>query len=151
MANLRQRRSSLSELQNELNQLFSSDWFSGDRYTPSTVSSEWVTDWVPAIDIKENDQSYVISADVPGVKPEDIDVHFENGMLTLKGEKSFTKEDKTEDYVRTERSRGSFMRRFSLPDVIDGDAISAKCEHGVLEITVPKSTRGGAKKITVNG
>lgn len=145
MTNIIRRRSPLADLQSELNQMFSSDWFSGNDL-PSTVSG----DWTPAIDIKETENGYLIRADVPGVDPNEIEVHFENGMLTLKGEKEMSKKDTKDDYMRVERSYGSFVRRFSMPDAVDSDNISAKCTHGVLEITVPRSNNARAKKISVS-
>lgn len=145
MTKLIRRRSPLSELQGELNQLFSSDFW-GQGFDSANAM---VADWVPAIDIKEQADAYSITADVPGVDPNEIEVHFDNGVLTIKGEKESTKQETSDEYVRVERSKGSFIRRFNLPDVVDSDAIKAKCNHGVLEITVPKSKPGGAKKISV--
>ena len=107
------------------------------------------SDWVPAVDIQENEKEFLIHADIPGVDPNDIDVHMEDGMLTIKGEReSETKEEK-EGYKRVERQRGSFYRRFSLPDTANADKISAKSKHGVLEITIPKQEKAQARKIEV--
>jgi len=107
------------------------------------------SDWVPAVDIKETEKEFLIHADIPGVDPNDIDVHMEDGMLTIKGEReSETKEEK-EGYKRVERQRGSFYRRFSLPDTANADKISAKSKNGVLEITIPKQEKAQARKIQV--
>lgn len=148
MSNLMKRRGRLSpmmELQQEINQLFNSDWVDNGAEGSSLMAS----DWVPAIDIKEEKDHYLIKADVPGVKPEDIDVDFHDNVLTLKGEKESEHKEKTDEFTRVERSKGTFMRRFSLPNTIDSDSIKAKCTHGVLEVIVPKSSPASSKKISV--
>lgn len=105
--------------------------------------------WTPAVDIVENEDNFLIEADVPGVDPKDIEVSMENGVLTLKGEReSETKEEK-EGYSRVERSHGSFYRRFSLPETADAENISASSKKGVLKITVGKKETAKPKKVTV--
>ena len=109
------------------------------------------SDWVPAVDIREEKGGFTISADLPGIAPEDIEIHAENGTLTLKGQReSISKEDKT-GYKRIERTYGNFFRRFSLPDTADTDNISAKGKNGVLTITIPKREEILPRKIAVNG
>lgn len=109
------------------------------------------SDWVPAVDIKEEPDCFLIRADVPGVDPKAIDVHAENGMLTIKGERESEKKEEKEGYKRVERVYGSFFRRFSLPDTADTDKISAKSNNGVLEIRVPKHEKVQPRKIIVEG
>jgi HSP20 family protein len=106
------------------------------------------SDWFPAIDIKEEEDKYIITADVPGVKIEDIEIHMEEGVLTIKGEKETEKKEEKENYRRIERAKGAFYRRFSLPDV-DADKITARCVDGVLTITAPKTTKRIARKIAI--
>ncbi len=106
-------------------------------------------EWAPAVDIKEESDKFVIHADIPGVKPEDIEIHMEAGVLTVKGEKESEAKTEKEGYKRVERVYGSFYRRFSLPDTADGDAINAKCKNGVLEIVIPKREAVKPKRITV--
>ncbi len=106
-------------------------------------------EWAPAVDIKEEDSRFVLFADIPGVKPEDIDVHMEAGVLTVKGEKESESKSEKEGFKRVERSFGSFYRRFNLPDSADGEAISANCKNGVLEIVIPKREAVKPKKINV--
>jgi len=107
-------------------------------------------EWAPAVDIKEATDKFVIHADIPGVKPDEIEVSMEDGVLTIKGEKK-TEATTTEDagYKRVERSYGSFYRRFGLPDTANADAISATSKHGVLEIEIPKREAAKPKKINV--
>ncbi len=107
------------------------------------------SDWLPAVDIKETENAYELHADLPGIEPENIDVHAENGVLTIKGERNSEKKDETADYKRVERSYGSFYRRFTLPETADADKIEAKCKHGVLEIVIPKQAKAQPRKITV--
>jgi HSP20 family protein len=108
------------------------------------------SDWVPAVDIKEEKDSFVIFADVPGVDGKDIEVNMEDGILTIKGEKDTEKKEEREGYKRIERSYGSFYRRFSLPDSADAEKISAKCNNGVLRVTIGKHERVQPRKITVD-
>ena len=112
-------------------------------------SNIFTSGWVPAGDIKEEDKAYVIHADVPGVKPDDIDVSMEHGMLTIKGERKEDKEEEKQGYKRVERVRGSFYRRFSLPDNADAEKIDASSENGVLKLVIPKKTAEQAKKIKI--
>ena len=113
-------------------------------------SSVATSDWVPAVDIKEEKDSFVIVADIPGVDPNDIEVHMENGMLTIKGEKESEKKEEREGYKRVERSFGSFYRRFSLPDTADAEKITAKSNNGVLEVRIAKQEQVKPRKISVN-
>ncbi|ARO88373.1 heat-shock protein Hsp20 [Nitrosospira lacus] len=106
-------------------------------------------EWAPAVDIKEEADKFVLLADLPGVKPEEIDVSMEDGVLTIRGEKRTEAKTEKEGYKRVERTYGSFYRRFSLPDTANSDAISAKTNHGVLEIVIPKREAVQPKKINV--
>jgi len=113
-------------------------------------SSVATSDWVPAVDIKEEEDSFAIVADIPGVAPKNIEVHMENGMLTIKGEKESEKKEEREGYKRVERSYGSFYRRFSLPDTADAEEITANSNNGVLEVRIGKQEKVQPRKISVN-
>jgi HSP20 family protein len=106
-------------------------------------------DWVPAVDIKDEESRYVIRADIPGVKPEDIEVTMENGVLTIRGERKFEETEERENFKRIERSHGIFYRRFTLPDYTDTEAIQASGKDGVLEVTIPKTVEKHMKRIEV--
>lgn len=137
--------SSLSDLHQSLDRLFDTNFTEWDRDFPAFQ----MTQWTPKIDIKDKDGQYLIRADVPGVNPKDIEINLENGILSIKGKKeSETKEEKT-DYVRIERSSGSFYRSFNLPDAGDSSKITAKSKNGVLEITVPKNNKSSSQKIQI--
>ena len=113
-------------------------------------SSMATSDWVPAVDIREEDNDFVIVADIPGVDPKDIEVHMDNGVLTIKGDKESEKKEEREGYKRVERSYGSFYRRFGLPDTADPEKISAKSNHGVLEVRIGKQEKVQPRKISVD-
>ena len=106
-------------------------------------------DWSPAVDIKEEKERYLIRADIPGVKPEDIEITMENGVLSIRGERHFEETEERDDFKRVERSHGIFHRRFSLPDDTDPEAIEATGNDGVIEITIPKTEGKQPKRIEV--
>ena len=123
-----------------------------DRYDSAEDGSNIATSrWTPAVDIKEEQSRFVLTADVPGVDPKDIDVTMEHGMLTIKGERKFEAEHGTNGYRRVERAHGTFYRRFSLPDYADSEKIAAKCQNGVLEVYVPKLEQVQPRRIKVKG
>lgn len=108
-----------------------------------------VADWLPAVDIVEEKQRFVLRADIPGVNADDIEVNMEKGVLSLSGERHKESSEEVDGMQRLERSSGKFYRRFSLPESADPDAISAKSANGILEIIIPKQERVKARKITV--
>ncbi|MFV9988919.1 MAG: Hsp20/alpha crystallin family protein [Coxiella endosymbiont of Dermacentor nuttalli] len=138
-------RSLLSHLQQDINHLFEPFGWS----TENELWDAFLTEWSPRIDIKDMDNHYAIRADIPGVNPKEIEISMENNVLTIKGEKETKTEEKKEDFLRVERSKGTFMRRFSLPESVNPEKIKAKSKHGVLEITIPKVERPGSQKIRI--
>ncbi len=105
--------------------------------------------WVPAVDIEETADAYVIHADVPGVKASDIEINVENGLLEISGERKLEKEVEERGVRRFERVFGKFYRSFRLPESADIENIKAKTDHGVLTIIVPKKAVAKPRKITV--
>ena len=108
------------------------------------------SDWAPAVDIKEEEKGYLLVADIPGVDPEDIEIHMENGILTIKGERENEKKTEREGYKRIEREHGVFYRRFTMPEGVNADGIEATNKNGVLTVRIPKQEAKQARKITVN-
>ena len=108
-----------------------------------------VADWTPAVDIVEEKDRFVLRADVPGVRPEDIDVSMDNGILSLSGERHPIAAGEEPGVQRIERATGRFLRRFTLPETANADAISAKCANGILEVAIPKAPEVQARRITV--
>jgi HSP20 family protein len=106
---------------------------------------------VPKINLKETDKEYQLEAEMPGIPSSEVQVTVENGVLTIKGEKKAEKEEKTKDYIRVERSYGSYERSFALPDNVDEAKISASGKDGVLNVCIPKKEGAThvAKKIDV--
>ena len=106
--------------------------------------------WSPAVEVFEKEDKYIVKAELPGVKEEDMDVSVEGETLTIKGEKKSESEIKEDDYYRCERSYGSFYRSIALPATVDAKKIEASFEDGVLEVIIPKAAEVKPKKITVS-
>ncbi|MDZ7828406.1 MAG: Hsp20/alpha crystallin family protein [Halofilum sp. (in: g-proteobacteria)] len=107
------------------------------------------SDWVPVVDIKEEKDRFVLHADLPGVKREDIDITMEDGVLSIRGERRLEEIQEEGEYKRIERAYGSFYRRFSLPDTADADNISARSTDGVLEVVIPKRESVKPRRIEI--
>ena len=107
-------------------------------------------DWMPAVDIREEDSRYLLTADIPGVDRKDVEITLEEGVLTVKGERSTKTEVAKEGYRRRERTYGTFMRQFTLPETVDTGSISAAIKDGVLEIEIPKQDKPEPRRITVS-
>ena len=136
----------MRQLQNEMSRVFDSS-VTGTEDGSNVVTSRWT----PAVDVKENSEQFVITADIPGVEPKDIEVTMENGVLTIKGERKLKARDEGDNgYRRVERAYGSFYRRFTLPDTADAEAIAASGKHGVLEVVIPKRAALQPKRIAVS-
>jgi HSP20 family protein len=105
--------------------------------------------WAPAVDILETENELILMADVPGVDLKDIDIQFENGTLTLKGERKFEKDEKNKGFHRLERSYGSFVRYFTVPETVDAEHVRADYQKGVLTVTLPKKEIAKPKAIKV--
>jgi HSP20 family protein len=106
-------------------------------------------DWSPSVDISETDQEYLIRAALPAVKKEDVRVTYEDGMLTLSGERRKEEEQKGEKFHRVESFYGKFSRSFTLPDAIDAKVIRAEAKDGVLTVHVPKMEAKKTKIATI--
>ena len=127
-----------------------------DRYGQSTRqlaepgNNFSVPDWSPSVDISEDADNYTIRAEVPGLSKDDIDVSFDNGVLSIKGEKIQQKTEDTDKVLRTECSYGVFTRSFTLPEGIKEDEINASYKDGVLALTIPKAEEKKARSISVD-
>jgi HSP20 family protein len=115
----------------------------------SDNGEQTVADWVPAIDIVEEKERFVLRADLPGVNAEDIDISMDKGLLSISGERRQEKTENSEGLHRVERVTGKFYRRFSLPETVDADGIAAKSVNGILEVTIPKQPQIQARRIAV--
>lgn len=130
------------DLQTRLNRLFGEAALKGDN--TSTFAQ-----WSPAVDVQETDKEYLIKADLPEVKKEDVKVQFQDGALTLEGERKLEKEEKGKKFHKIEREYGKFVRRFSLPTEIDATRVSAEFKDGVLNVHLPKSETARPRAIDV--
>ena len=106
-------------------------------------------DWMPVVDIEETDDAYLIKAELPGVKKEDVKVTIEEGVLTIQGEKKYEKKKKDKKQLRVERAYGSFIRSFTLPNNVKNDEIKAKYKDGVLTLTIPKTEEAKPKQLEI--
>jgi HSP20 family protein len=109
-----------------------------------------LTTWAPAVDIYEGEHELVVKADLPDIKPEELDVRVENNILTIRGERKFEKKVDEKNYLRVERAYGSFARSFSLANTVNTEAIKADYKDGVLTLSIPKREEAKPKQIKVN-
>ncbi len=128
-----------------------------NRMIDDTIKTLYPTDgeglekgtWAPAVDIYETNDSFVVSADLPGLNKDEIQIDLKDNTLTLKGEKKFEEKVSKDNYIRVERAYGSFVRSFTLPQNVDPEKIKAKYKDGVLEVTIPKKEEAKPKQIKV--
>ena len=131
-----------SGLESQVSRLFNELF---DRSQESNLTS-----WAPAVDIFENEHELVVKADLPDVKPEELDIRVENNILTIRGERKFEKKVDEKNYLRVERSYGSFARSFALANTVNSEAIKADYKDGVLTLTIPKREEAKPKQIKVS-
>ena len=130
-------------LQDQINRLFH------EAFDRSSDEGS-LTTWAPAVDIFETEHALVVKADLPDIQPEELDIRVENNILTIRGERKFEKKVEEKNYLRVERSYGSFSRSFSLANTVNTEAIKAEYKNGVLTLTVPKREEAKPKQIKVN-
>jgi HSP20 family protein len=135
----------LEDISNRLNQIF------GRPVVSATVDQQMLkgADWTPSVDVSETDKAYVIKAEIPEVKKEDVKVTIDDGMLTIQGERKMEKEEKGKKFHRIERSYGSFVRSFRLPDGVDESKTKAEFKDGMIYVTLPKSEKAKTKAVEV--
>ena len=136
----------LRSLQEEMNRMFN---VGVSRAGSQEDIFKWA--WSPSVDIFENEDKITLEAELAGMKPEDVEVSIENNVITLKGERNFEKNEKTENYHRVERSYGSFTRSFNLPRTVVSDEVEASFENGILRVVLPKREEAKARKIEIKG
>jgi HSP20 family protein len=133
----------LGTLQNEMNRLFNTVF---DAPGPPNGMARR---WMPAMDLVETEDHFVLRADLPGLSEEDVKIEFEDGTLTVSGERKSEHESKGEGYHRVERAFGSFSRSLTLPQGIDPEAVAASFDRGVLEVSIPKPEARKPKRIEI--
>jgi HSP20 family protein len=134
----------INSLQQEMNRLFST-FFD----TPTGGNGTTARRWIPAMDLVETDDHYVLTADLPGLSQDDISLEFEGDVLTLSGERRSEHTDRKEGFYRLERATGSFSRSLTLPEGVDPDAVQATFDKGVLTVRIPKPEQRKPKKVSI--
>jgi len=134
----------LSSLRDELDRLFESPW------TELARTSQLLSGWTPALDIHEDKDNFIVRAELPGMKREEIDVSLHDGALSLSGERKMEQKFEEAEVYRTERFFGKFQRTVSLPAAVAADKVKAQYKDGVLTITLPKTEEAKPKQIDVN-
>ena len=138
----------LSSLQNEMNRLFNAFF-----ETPATGggggNGGTMRRWLPAMDLVETDEHFVLRADLPGLTENDVNIELEDNVLTVSGERKTEQEDKREGFYRVERSFGQFRRSLTLPEGVDAEGISANFDKGVLEVRIPKPEERKPRRIEI--
>jgi HSP20 family protein len=135
----------LLAIQDEMNQVFGRALGRGDRAAGERATRAWA----PALDIAERTDAYVVTVEVPGIEPEQLEITLEDGVLTISGERRFEAETKEQQYHRVERSYGAFRRSITLPARVKADAIDASFEDGLLQVVVPKAEEAKPRRIEV--
>ena len=136
----------MATLQNEMNRLFGTFF---DTPTTAMSGNGGVRRWIPAMDLVEGDDHFVLRADLPGLAEEDVNLEVEDRTLTLSGERKSEQTEKGEGFYRLERASGSFSRSLTLPEGIDADAITATFDKGVLEVRIPKPEQIKPKRVEI--
>jgi HSP20 family protein len=133
----------LSSLQTEMNRLFNTAF---DAPAPGNGGARR---WIPAMDLVETDEHFVLRADLPGLAEGDVNIEVEDNVLTVSGERKAEHETTKEGYHRVERAFGSFSRSLTLPEGIDAEAVTASFDRGVLEVHIPKPEERKPRKISI--
>ena len=137
----------LDSLQGEMNRLFSS--FFDPPAASKGNGGGGARRWIPPMDLVETQEDFVLKADLPGMGEADVEIEFENNVLTIAGERKTEHEEQHEGYYRLERATGSFSRALSLPDGIDPEAVAATFEDGVLTVRIPKPAQAKPRKVKI--
>jgi HSP20 family protein len=136
----------VASLQQEMNRLFSSFF---DTPAPGGSNGETLRRWVPAMDLVETEDAFVLKADLPGLDENDVKLEVEDNVLTVAGERKAEHEDKKEGYYRVERAYGAFRRSLTLPEGVDPEAVSARFSKGVLSVRIPKPENRKPRRVSI--
>ncbi|MGN6869458.1 MAG: Hsp20/alpha crystallin family protein [Solirubrobacteraceae bacterium] len=137
----------LHTMHSEMNRLFNTFF---DSSTPRNSGRAVARRWVPAMDVVETDEHFVLRADLPGMSENDVKIEVEDKVLTISGERKSEHEQRGTGYYRVERSFGSFSRSLTLPEGVDADAIQASFDSGVLEVKIPKPEQHKPRKVEIS-
>jgi HSP20 family protein len=138
----------LNTIQSEMNRLFNTFF---DSPTPGNGgSAHMLRRWIPAMDLVETADEFVLRADLPGLTEQDVNIEVEDNVLTVSGERKAEHEERKEGYYRVERSSGRFSRSLTLPEGVDPESVKAVFENGVLEVRIPKPEQRKPRKVAIS-
>jgi HSP20 family protein len=137
----------LSSLQGEMNRLFSAFF---DDPGQANGGTGMVNRWIPAMDLVEQDEHYVLRADLPGMREDDVNIELENNVLSISGERKHESAEESKGYYRLERASGAFSRSLTLPEGVDAEAIAASFQDGVLELRIPKPEQRKPHRVRIS-
>jgi HSP20 family protein len=137
----------LHSMQNEMNRLFNTFF---DAPSRGDNGQTGLRRWIPAMDVVETDEHFVLRADLPGLTAEDVNIELDDNVLTISGERTAEHEQRNEGYYRVERASGSFSRSLTLPEGVEPDGIQASFESGVLEVRIPKPEQHKPRKVQIS-
>ena len=137
----------LNTIQSEMNRLFNTFFENPGQQGTGTGTARR---WIPAMDLVETDEDFVLRADLPGLNEQDVNIELEDNVLTLSGERKAAHEERGEGYYRVERASGAFSRSLTLPDGVEPDRVQASFDRGVLEVRIPKPERRKPRKVTIS-
>ncbi len=133
----------LNTIQGEMNRLF-------NTFFESPQGGSHPRRWIPAMDLVETEEDFVLRADLPGVSEDEVNIELDANVLTVSGERKSEHEERKEGYYRVERSSGSFSRSLTLPEGVDADGVTANFDRGVLEIRIPKPEQRKPRKVSIS-
>ncbi|HZU60113.1 MAG TPA: Hsp20/alpha crystallin family protein [Solirubrobacteraceae bacterium] len=137
----------LATIQTEMNRLFNTFFEPGQSNGGGQTA---LRRWIPAMDLVETEEDFVLRADLPGVSENDVNIELEDNVLTISGERKAEHEERKEGYYRVERASGSFSRSLTLPEGVDPERVRASFDKGVLEVRIPKPEQRKPRKVTIS-
>jgi HSP20 family protein len=137
----------LNTIQSEMNRLFNTFF---DTPSPAGNGSATLRRWLPAMDLLETENDFVLRADLPGLSEEDVNIELEDNVLTVSGQRRSEHEERKEGYYRVERASGSFSRSLTLPEGVNAEAVQATFDRGVLEVRIPKPEERKPRKVAIS-
>jgi HSP20 family protein len=140
----------LNTIQSEMNRLFNTFFDSPAQPGGHAGSTQTLRRWIPAMDLVETENDFVLRADLPGLSEGDVNIELEDNVLTISGERKAEHEERKEGYYRVERASGTFSRSLTLPEGVDPEAVSANFERGVLEVRIPKPEQRKPRKVAIS-
>jgi HSP20 family protein len=139
----------LNTIQSEMNRLFNT-FFEAPPTAGGQHGGQAMRRWIPAMDLVETEDAFVLRADLPGLNEGDVNIELEDNVLTISGERKAEHEERKEGYYRVERASGSFARSLTLPEGVDPEAVTASFDRGVLEVRVPKPEERKPRKVSIS-